>query len=109
MHVSGDYVSHIGYFSGSNVVYGQGLSFLGAFSGQDVSYNNYSFSTAIGYAATITGSNQIILGRASEITYPMGGLTIPSTKNLNLIGNIVANGSTITPTLLSYLSGAIVS
>jgi hypothetical protein len=31
--------------------------------------------------ALVTGSNQIVLGTATEMTYAMGGLKLPSGKN----------------------------
>lgn len=80
-------------------------TFLG--SNSDVSIaGNYSNSSCLGYNSRITSSNQIVLGTASTITYPMGGLTIPISTNLNLLGNITTTSpsATITPTILSYIS-----
>jgi hypothetical protein len=34
-----------------------------------------------------------------------GGLTIPTGQNITLNGSLIANGTTISPTILSYLSG----
>lgn len=79
-------------------------TFLGSTSDVSVA-GNYSNSTAIGYGALITASNRIILGRATETTFAMGGLTIPASTILTLLGNISANSLTITPVELSYLSG----
>jgi len=78
-------------------------TFLGATSNVSTA-GTYTDSTAVGYGSIITGSNQIILGRATETTYTMGGLNIPSGKILTLLGNISANSLTITPVQLSFLS-----
>jgi hypothetical protein len=86
---------------GSNVM--TNCSFFG--SNTDVSVaGNYSNSTCLGYNSRITGNNQIILGTAGEITYPMGGLNIPTGTVLTLLGNISANLLTVTPTQLSFLN-----
>lgn len=78
-------------------------TFLGATSNVSVA-GNYSNSTAVGYGALITGNNQIILGRATETTFCMGGLNIPVGTILTLLGNISANALTITPVQLSFLN-----
>jgi len=71
----------------------QYCTFIG--SNTDVSVaGNYSNSTCLGYNSKITGNNQIILGTAGEITYPMGGLNIPVGTVLTLLGNISANSLT---------------
>jgi hypothetical protein len=95
-HVSGDYSNFLGYQSGKNVVTGAGNNFLGTYTGQDISTNTYNFSTAIGHAATITGSHQIILGTVNETTYSMGGLTIPSTETLSSLGTTTLQATTTT-------------
>jgi len=78
-------------------------SFFG--SNTDVSVaGNYSNSTCLGYNSRITGNNQIILGTATEITYPMGGLNIPVGTVLTLLGNISANALTVTAIQLSFLN-----
>jgi hypothetical protein len=45
---------------------------------------NFSNSTAIGLGATITASNQIVLGTATEPTTVVGGLVIGGSKNITL-------------------------
>jgi hypothetical protein len=78
-------------------------TFLG--SASDVSTaGNYSNSTCVGYNSRITGNNQIILGTSTETTYTMGGLNIPVSTVLTLIGNISANSLIITPAQLSFLN-----
>jgi hypothetical protein len=66
---------------------------------------DYSYSTCLGYGATATASNQIILGTGSQVTYPMGGLTVPVATNMTLLGNLIANSLTITPTIMGYIQG----
>ena len=73
-------------------------------SSANLSSATISNSCAIGTGAIATSSNGIFLGRSTEITYPVGGLTINSGTVLTLSGNIYANSSTITPTQLSFLS-----
>lgn len=78
-------------------------TFLG--SKTDVSTaGNYSNSTCVGYNSRITGNSQIILGTGDEITYAMGGLNLPVTKTLTLLGNIDANSQTVTPTQVANLN-----
>lgn len=78
-------------------------TFLGATSNVSPA-GTYTASTAVGYGAIITGSNQIILGRATETTFAMGGLTVPVAELLTILGNITANSLVITPAQLSILN-----
>jgi len=73
-------------------------------SSSDLSSATISNSCAIGFGSIATNSNGIYLGRLTEITYPVGGLTINSGTVLTLLGNISANSLTITPTQLSFLN-----
>jgi hypothetical protein len=73
-------------------------------SGANLSSATISNSCAIGFGAIATSSNGIFLGRSTEITYPVGGLTINSGTVLKVLGDISANGLTITPTQLSFLN-----
>jgi hypothetical protein len=78
-------------------------SFFG--SASDVaSAGSYSNSTCLGYNSRITGNNQIILGTANETTFAMGGLNIPASKVLTILGTMIANSLSITPTQLGYLN-----
>jgi hypothetical protein len=65
---------------------------------------SYTNSTCLGYGSKIYASNSIYLGTISEISYPMGGLTIPVSTNLTLLGNIKSDNVTITPIQLSFLN-----
>jgi len=100
-------------FIGTNVCNGQSGSgnvlFCCTFVGSDSNVSvagNYSNSTCIGTDSRITASNCIFLGTINQVTYAMGGLIIPVSTNLNLLGNITTTSpaSTITPTVLSYIS-----
>jgi hypothetical protein len=80
----------IGYFAGGvNQQVGVNNTFLGAYTDIDT-LGNWNNSTAIGYGAIITASNQIRLGRATE--------TVSCPGNLNVTG-------TITNSDLTFLSG----
>jgi hypothetical protein len=98
-------------FIGTNVCNSQSGSgnvlFCCTFIGSDTNVStpgNYSNSTCIGTDSRITASNCIFLGTFSQITFAMGGLNIPVSTNLELLGDIIANSATITPTVLSYIS-----
>jgi hypothetical protein len=58
----GIYNTSIGYNSGQNTVSGNYNTYLGYQTGIDNSLNTYDYSTAIGYSAIITASNQIMMG-----------------------------------------------
>ena len=74
-----NYCTAIGEHAGSFDISGQYNTYIGAFADQDISANQYFQSTAIGYAATITGSNQIVLGRSTETTIIPGNLIVDGT------------------------------
>ena len=94
---TGSYNTSIGYISGNGCITGINNTFLGR---QAQTVNpSVSNSTAIGCAATITTSNQIVLGTASEKIYVPGsylGIGVYSPSNgyaLDVIGNVnVTNG-----------------
>jgi hypothetical protein len=57
----------IGTFAGKNNAIGINNTFIGAFTDVSaVTLNNYNNSTAIGYGAIITASNEIVLGTLTE-------------------------------------------
>jgi len=58
----GIYNTSIGYNSGQNTVIGNYNTYLGYQTGIDNLLNTYDYSTAIGYSAIITASNQIMMG-----------------------------------------------
>lgn len=51
-----------------------GCTFLGSYADASPVGSTYSFSTALGYGAQATDSNQIVLGRATEEVQAPGGL-----------------------------------
>ena len=63
----------IGINSGTGLVVGNANTFLGAATS---SANNVSNSTAVGYNAAITGSNQIVLGTVNETTIIVGDASL---------------------------------
>jgi hypothetical protein len=93
----------IGFSSGTiGSLTGSNNTIIG--SGANLDSTTISNSCAIGTGAIATASNGIFLGRSTEITYPVGGLTINSGTVLKVLGNISANNLTITPTQLSFLN-----
>src|SRR6056300_1325268 len=88
----------IGYNAGGDIIAGGwGNTFIGYGTGFDVSNEDYSGSTALGYQAKITASNQIMLGRSNETVVVPGtldvsgdvgiGTTTPSYK-LEVLGDV---------------------
>ena len=73
----------VGLWSGQYHQLGDNNTFIGYAAGSD-GLGNWNDSIAIGTFAHIFGNNQIVLGRSTEMTYPMGGLTIPSQQQLIL-------------------------
>ena len=63
---------------------------------------NFSNSTAVGVGSVITGNDQIILGRTTETTFAIGGLTIPNgSKVLSAQGYLASTGPGILPVMNS--------
>jgi hypothetical protein len=76
---SGSENTAIGFLAGSNFNGGTTANyntFLGAYTDFDIPSNNYFYSTAVGYAAQITKSNEIVLGRSSETVRIPGNMTV---------------------------------
>ncbi len=88
--------SAIGYNAGTNCVTGSNNTFLGLSAKTYDSLVTYNNSTAIGANATITASNQIVLGTTSETVYVPGKLGVGTTKptsSLNVNGTCYLNGN----------------
>ena len=91
----------VGCNSGISNISGNNLTLLGGATDIDLSSKNYTSSTAIGYGATITESNQIMLGGYNNSTYPTviipGILNVSSSLdvsgNINSSSNITASES----------------
>jgi hypothetical protein len=86
----------IGHFSGKNST-GSNNTFLGS----DTSGGAFGNSTAIGAGATITASNQIVLGTSGETVVIPGTMSVTNiTGNVQVTGNmVVSNGLTVTGTV----------
>ena len=100
-----------GAHDGGSFINASNNTYVGTDAKMSASSTTYSNSTCLGYNSRITASNGIFLGTATETTYPIGGLNIPTGTLLTLVGNIFANSTTITPSklsLLSFISGGIV-
>ena len=89
----------IGTTSGNNNTSGQYNSFLGYNSNTS---GNYSYSTAIGYSASITENNQIVLGTSGEYVYIPGTTTSTTSTSGALVvtGGIGVGGNV-------YVGGAV--
>jgi parallel beta-helix repeat protein len=66
---TGNFNTAVGSYSAINND-GSFNTFLGANTAFDISSNNYAYSTALGYGAKITGSNQMVLGGTGPSGYP---------------------------------------
>ena len=103
----------IGTNSAINVVSSEHNTFLGAETSYDITSANYKNSTAIGYQAKITASNQVVLGTSAEtVTIPgylVGGtasfdyVTIPQKEKIALATPIEIYSAT--PLDISSISG----
>jgi outer membrane murein-binding lipoprotein Lpp len=83
-NVVGNKNTAVGYNAGYNMYDGSFNTFLGANTSVDSASNTYSYSTAIGYGADITGTNQIVLGGENEGVFPI--VYAPGGLDGNLIG-----------------------
>ena len=102
----------IGFSIGGRLSDGSYNSFFGAETDVDSNTESYSYSTALGYGATIDASNQIVLGRSQEYVYipsttasdssTTGALVVSGGAgiggNLNVANNIVMENGTLTIT-----------
>jgi cytoskeletal protein CcmA (bactofilin family) len=118
--------SAFGGGSGSNLVNGIDNSFFGAGSGVDVSSNTYNNSTAIGFAATINASNQMVLGGLSSPSFgsypgvkipgsyvgiggvynPSSGYALDVSGNINFTGQLLEDGQPFSGTTQWTTSGS---
>ena len=98
-NTTGNYNSAIGQSAGVNNAQSASSNntFLGAYTDLDSNANSWANSTAIGYNAKITASNQIVLGTSTETTAIPGKLFTTGDASLNgnltLGGNLVVNGN----------------
>jgi hypothetical protein len=81
----------IGSGAGSTNITGINNTYLGAFSDVNTNVGGYNNSTALGYGATITSSNQIKLGTENERVYISGNLSaygITASKPITVLKNV---------------------
>jgi hypothetical protein len=86
----------IGSSSGANFSLGSKNTFLGSTSGFNNSVNNFSNSTAVGYASRITASNQVVLGTSTETIIAPSGIITNLKSNLTNGGNTFISSRTLT-------------
>ena len=95
---TGNIGSAFGYQAGANDVSGNNNTFLGG--NADISSNSIlSNSTAVGYNAKVTASNQVVLGTSAEIVSVPGNLSY-SVYNISGTYQQTAPTTTQTATLL---------
>jgi hypothetical protein len=87
--IKGNLNTAIGTYAGMNID-GSGNTFLGANTGFDLSKNTYNYSSAIGYNAQITKSNQIVLGTNTELVNVPGNMDVSG----SITCGVQANGPT---------------
>jgi predicted acyltransferase (DUF342 family) len=84
----------IGLSAGIYITSGINNTFLGSNTNSSIQSKN---STALGYGANITQSNQIVLGTNAETTYIPGGLIVQGTaqfnNNIGITGNLYINNN----------------
>ena len=85
----GQYNCFLGQNSGFNIGVGQTdrNTFIGSATTFDLVSSNYTQSTALGYGATISGSNQIVLGTASETVIAPNIMKVNTIQNTSSTGN----------------------
>jgi hypothetical protein len=98
LNASGNYVSALGYWAGKNNYNGSYNTYLGAKTSAS-NPANFSNSTALGYGASISGSNTIQLGNSDILnvktfgSITAGNVTYPNTHN-NITGQVLTtNGA----------------
>jgi hypothetical protein len=85
-----------GYQAGNTNTSGNNNTFIGYQATANA--NNYTYSTALGAGATITGSNQVVLGTASEKVFIPGDASLNGNivigRNLTVKGNLAVQNYT---------------
>jgi len=90
-NTTGDNNTCIGYYSGNVNTTGDNNTYIGAYADAVVGETDLSYSTAIGYKAKVTASNQIMLGTADE--------TVVAPGQVDICGNLYAQYDIVTPTI----------
>jgi hypothetical protein len=110
--VMGSFNQYFGYQAGLNSYTDVGCTYVGHFSGRDdptppIRYG-YQNSTALGTGVTITGSNQIRIGTASETTYFDGNVIIQTpTDGSHPTTKIYVDGSLNIRPVFTYVDGSL--
>jgi cytoskeletal protein CcmA (bactofilin family)/prefoldin subunit 5 len=104
--IIGNLNTAIGTYAGMNID-GSGNTFLGANTGFDLSKNTYNFSSAIGYNALITQSNQIVLGTNTELVSVPGNMNVSG--NVHISGDLSCNTITSIDASLNSMNSSIIS
>jgi hypothetical protein len=81
----------VGYGAGAFVSTGGNITCLGYNTGFSSGATQYNQSTALGYNATITGSNQVVLGTAAESVIVAGNVSIGKTTTPGFALDVVGN------------------
>jgi hypothetical protein len=96
---TGQYNIGVGVNSGAGIISGSYNTFLGD---STVATGDYSYSTALGAGVSVTGNNQIKIGRSQDTTYVDGSFIVQNVQagNININGNIQV-GTKYYPMLMS--------
>ena len=97
----------MGYYAGNYInTSAQNCVSIGTYSGQASNdFNVYNQSVCIGYASMISGSNQIVLGTATETIYVPGNIILNGTNILTTVSGQINNSLTTFKTLANTWSG----
>ena len=90
-NTSGANNTAVGYGAGAFVSTGGNITCLGYNTGFSSGATQYNNSTALGYNATIGGSNQVVLGTAAESVIVAGNLAIGKTTTPGFALDVVGN------------------
>ena len=90
-NTEGDNNTCIGNYSGNVNTTGDNNTYIGMYADADAGLTGLTGSTAIGYSAKVTASNQIMLGTAAE--------TVVAPGQVDICGNLYAQYDIVTPTI----------
>ena len=90
-NTEGDNNTYIGNNTGYVNTTGDNNTYIGMYADADAGLTGLTGSTAIGYSAKVTASNQIMLGTAAE--------TVVAPGQVDICGNLYAQYDIVTPTI----------